>query len=568
MLPPKKRLGELLQESNLITHSQLEEALKVQKDSGERLGKVLIELGYVTEQDIINVLEFQLGIKQVTVIADDLDPETVKLIPEALARRHMVVATKLTGRTLTVAMVDPLNVVAIDDLRLATGYEIEPVIASESDIEKAIQKIYGMGQLPQEALYQLEDSGEVPSRREIDLDQLTESLSGEAPVVRIVNTLIQQAVQVKASDIHVEPQEDKVRIRFRIDGMLREIMNLPRGSLASLVSRIKIMAEMDIAEKRLPQDGRIQIKLKNRHIDLRVSSLPTVFGEKIVMRILDKANVLVDLDRLGFQQDILKQYRKLISRPYGMILVTGPTGSGKTTTLYATLSEINTMEKNILSIEDPVEYILEGINQTGINPKAGLTFASGLRSILRQDPDVVMVGEIRDSETAQIAVRAATTGHLVFSTLHTNDSAGSVTRLVDMGVEPFLVASSVIAVLAQRLVRMICPYCREKYEVPNDAPERLFLGIPAGEKLELYRARGCSSCDRTGFSGRTAIHELLVLNSDLRELIIGKTSSEEIKKAAMARGMLTLREDGIQKALQGITTLDEVMRVAFMGESF
>lgn len=564
MAPPKKRLGELLVESGLITQAQLQEALKAQKQSGERLGKALVNLGFVTEQDIINVLEFQLGISQVELYDMNLDPEVVKLVPENLVRRHKVMPIKRAPNLLTVAMVDPLNVVAIDDLRMATGCDIEPVISTEREIDQAIQRYYGMQNLLGDASFPEEAAASVELVEKFNLD--SDTGGGGAPVVRVVNSLIQQAVQARASDIHIEPMADRVRVRFRVDGMLRDVMNLPKGALPSVISRIKIMADMDIAEKRVPQDGRVQIKASNRQVDLRVSSLPTIFGEKIVIRILDKSAMLLRLDDLGFQEGILKRFRTLVRYSYGMILVTGPTGSGKTSTLYATINEINTADKNIITIEDPVEYVLEGINQIRVNVKAGLTFASGLRSILRQDPDVIMVGEIRDAETADIAIRAATTGHLVFSTLHTNDAAGSVTRLVDMGIEPFLVASSVIGVVAQRLVRKICPQCKTPYQVQAGAPERLFMGLEDDTPVTLFKGRGCRLCDNTGYRGRLAIQEVLSLSGPMRSLVLDKAPSEEIKKAAVSEGMVTLKEDGIHKALSGVTTIDEVMRVAYSDE--
>jgi len=563
--PPKKRLGELLVESGLITQAQLQEALKTQKISGERLGRVLSMLGFVTEQDIINVLEFQLGINQVDLFGINLDPEIIKLVPEAMARRFKAIPVRKAGNVLTVAMVDPLNLVAIDDLRLATGCDIEPAIALEKEIDDAIQRYYGMQSLLGGETFGEEVAATAPALEKFNLDAADPGAVG-APIVRVVNGILQQAVAARASDIHVEPQADRVRLRFRVDGMLREMGNLPKGAHPPLVSRIKIMADMDIAEKRVPQDGRVQVKVNNKQVDLRVSSLPTSFGEKIVIRILDKSALLVKLTDLGFDPGLLQRFRGLIKRTYGMVLVTGPTGSGKTTTLYAALNEINTIDKNIITIEDPVEYVLEGINQTGVNVKAGLTFATGLRSILRQDPDVIMVGEIRDAETADIAVRAATTGHLVFSTLHTNDAAGSVTRLIDMGVEPFLVASSVIGVVAQRLVRRLCSHCKQTYELPSGDPARHFLGVDDQAEVTLYRGKGCRHCDNTGYAGRMAIHEVLVLSGKERELILAKASSDEIKYMAVQNGMTTLKDDGIRKAMQGVTTVEEVMRVALAEE--
>ncbi|ADL08659.1 GspE/PulE family protein [Thermosediminibacter oceani] len=561
----KRRLGDLLVEAGMLTPEQLEKALNEQKRSGERLGKVLTRLGYVSEKDILEVLEFQLGIPKVVVEDYQLEPEVVRLIPERLARRHMAIPVRRDGNRLLVAMADPLNLTALDDLRLATGFEIIPAIASEREIETALSRFW-QSFLENQAMAGFEETAADTSAAawdSFDLDEAAETGIEGAPAVQLVNRLIAQAVRARASDIHIEPQEGSVLVRFRVDGLLREVLRLPPGVLSSLTSRIKIMGGMDIAEKRLPQDGRFQITLERRSIDLRVSTMPTVYGEKVVLRILDKKTMLLTLDKLGFSPATKEQYESLIRSTYGMILITGPTGSGKTTTLYATLNALSSPEKNIITIEDPVEYLLPGINQVQVNPKVGLDFAAGLRAILRQDPDIIMVGEIRDRETADIAVRAATTGHLVFSTLHTNDAAGAVTRLLDMGVEPFLVNSSLIGVVAQRLVRLICPQCREPYEpAPGDAAYA-FLGENIDKKF--YRGRGCRQCNYTGYQGRTAIQEILVMTDEIRSLVAAKAPVTEIKKAAVAGGMVTLREDGLLKAGQGLTTVEEVIRVS-MGE--
>ncbi|GAW94128.1 type II secretion system ATPase GspE [Calderihabitans maritimus] len=564
MARPRKKLGDLLVEMGMITQEQLEEALKIQKETKERLGKVLTRLNYISEKDILEVLEFQLGIPKVVLSDYSLDSQTVHLIPEALARRHKVVPLRKEGNRLTLAMVDPLNVVAIDDVQLVTGCQVIPVIATEKEIDEVLDQFFQPGL---EDTYHNQKEEFAPARvREDYNEEEAEGAVDDAPVVRVVNSIIQQAVRGRVSDIHIEPHQHKVRVRFRIDGMLRDAMNLPRQSHAAVASRIKIMADMDIAEKRIPQDGRIQIRVDDRPIDLRVSTIPTVFGEKIVIRILDRSTMLLNLNQLGFLPQIRERFEKIIRRPYGMLLITGPTGSGKTTTLYATLNELHSSERNIITIEDPVEYILEGINQISVNPKAGLTFANGLRAILRQDPDIIMVGEIRDRETAEIAVRAATTGHLVLSTLHTNDAAGAVTRLIDMGVEPFLVSSSLIGVVAQRLVRTICSRCREPYQLPPDAQERFFMGISSDEPVTLYRGRGCRSCDYTGYRGRVAIHEVLAVSETIRSLAGKRVAASAIRKVAVKEGMLTLREDGLEKVRQGITTIDEVIRVAFADE--
>ncbi|MGB9887034.1 MAG: type II secretion system ATPase GspE [Moorellales bacterium] len=563
----RKRLGELLLEAGLITGEQLDKALAEQKRTGERLGKVLIRQGLVKEQDIINVLEFQLGIPQVRLAPGTLDRELARILPEPLARRYQAVPVRWEGGRLVVAMVDPLNVTAVDDLRLRTGREILPAIAPEADIERALAELYGQPLSLEELATVEEGEGARALQAEVfDLDRPAAAAGAEAPVVRLVNGLLQQALRERASDVHLEPQAEAIRVRYRVDGTLRPVMTLPKTHHAPLVSRIKVMAGMDIAEKRLPQDGRVQIRVAGRQVDLRVSTLPTIFGEKVVIRLLDRTSAYLALDELGFGPKALSRYRELVRRSYGMILVTGPTGSGKTTTLYATLREINTPEKNIITIEDPVEYVLEGINQIRVNPKAGLTFASGLRSILRQDPDVIMVGEIRDRETADIAIRSANTGHLVLSTMHTNDAAGAVTRLLDMGIEPFLVASSVIGVVAQRLVRTLCRHCRRPYEVPAEAEERLLLGEPPHTPLTLYRAVGCPECGGTGYRGRTAILEVMPMTGALRRLVLARASSEEIAAQAVAEGMVTLWRDGLEKARQGLTTLEEVVRVAYAGE--
>lgn len=555
-----KKLGDLLIDSNVITIEQLREALNVQKQSGERLGKVLINLGFVMEQDILDVLEFQLGIPKITLPVK-IDQKLLKSVPEFLIRRHQIIPVKKEGNRLVVATMDPLNVVAFDDLQLSTGLNIVPIMATEKEIETLINKYFGMPEL-QNTLQEMETLPEYIETETVRLKQL-DDVPGEAPIVKLVNSIIVQAINEKASDVHIEPGDDWLRVRYRVDGFLREVMNLPRQTRHPLVSRLKILSNMDIAEKRKPQDGRIQIKYRNNEVDLRISTMPNIFGEKIVIRLLDKSANLYKINQLGLQEANFQMYSNFLKYSYGMLLITGPTGSGKTTTLYATLSELNTRDKNIVTIEEPVEYVLEGINQTQVNPKAGLTFALGLRSILRQDPDVIMLGEIRDTETAEIAVRAATTGHMVFTTLHTNDAAGALTRLVDMGVEPFLVASSVLGVAAQRLVRLICPRCRVSYELPGDAPERSFMGVGPGVPVVLYRGMGCPHCDQTGYRGRTGIHEVLPVSRKIKELVTRKSSSDEIKDQAVREGMITLKEDGLKKALEGLTTLQEVMRVAY-----
>ncbi|MEW6447057.1 MAG: type II secretion system ATPase GspE [Bacillota bacterium] len=559
-----RRLGDLLLENKLISPAQLQEALNVQQQTKQRLGKILVNLGYVSEQDMLDVLEFQLGIPQVDLSLETLNPLLIESVPEHLIRQYKVIPVKREGDKLTVAMVDPLNVVALDDLRLTTGLVIEPALAREKDIDNAIQRYFGLPGLGK-AMEELQ-APEVLQMEALNLDQPEEAALDEAPIIRLANSIVIQAINEQASDIHIEPQKDEIRVRYRIDGMLHEAMTLPRKFRLPLVSRIKIMADMDIAERRIPQDGRILIRYRDRDVDLRVSTMPTVYGEKVVIRLLDKGKMLLRIDQLGFQEENLERFKDIFRRSFGMILITGPTGSGKTTTLYAVLSEIKSPELNVITIEDPVEYLLPGVNQIQVNPKAGLTFARGLRAILRQDPDIVMVGEIRDSETAEIAVRAAMTGHLVLSTLHTNDAAGALTRLVDMGIEPFLIASTVLGATAQRLVRVICPRCREPYELDPGARARFFMGVDSKTPVTLYKGRGCNFCNNTGYRGRSTICEVLPITQAIRELIVEKAPASEIRRQGAAEGMRTLREDGIQKALKGITTIEEVMRVSYAPE--
>ncbi|WP_333870591.1 GspE/PulE family protein [Desulforamulus putei] len=559
----KKRLGDLLVDSKLITEDQLKEALAAQKITGERLGQVLIRLGFVKEQDILNALEMQLGIPKIS-LANRIDENLIKSLPETLIRRHRVIPVSRDGNRMIVAMFDPLNVVALDDIRLNSGCDVEPVIASQAEIDAVIQKVFGLS-FVQDAFGSTEQEAESQLAGQT-LNFGDETTSDDSPVVRLVNTIIKQAINDRASDIHIEPLKERVRVRFRIDGLLHESTVLPRSTLSSLVTRIKILANLDIAEKRLPQDGRFQIKYGNREVDLRVSTLPTVFGEKVVMRLLAKNTGILKIEQLGFNQRDLQSLLEVIRHSYGMVLITGPTGSGKTTTLYAVINELNNKERNIITIEDPVEYVMPGVNQTQVNNKAGLTFATGLRSILRQDPDVIMIGEIRDTETAAIAVKAATTGHLVLSTLHTNDASGAITRLIDMGVEPFLVASSLVGVVCQRLVRVLCPECKETYQVEASSPERDFLGIAPDQPVTLYRPRGCANCNNIGYKGRTTIQEVLPISNVIRQMAKQRATEQEIKAQAQREGMITMREDGIKKALEGITSLKEVMRVAFDGE--
>ncbi|MCL0107553.1 Flp pilus assembly complex ATPase component TadA [Peptococcaceae bacterium] len=556
----RKRLGDILVENKLITKEQLEQALDNQKKMGKRLGEVLIDTGLVTEKDILNVLELQLRIPQVT-LSDKIDVKLIKSIPEQLIKRHKVIPIKKEGNRMIVAMFDPLNVLALDDLKITTNCEIDPVLASRKEIESVIQKVYSLSFLNEEE----SDTAEQESLRAgyLDLDFSDEGMV-DSLAVKLTNSIIKQAIDESASDIHIEPAEKEVRVRYRVDGILHEAMSLPKTSQSALTARLKILSNMDVAEKRLPQDGRMNVKYRKQEFDLRMSSLPVIHGEKIVIRVLKSKNVsMLSIKELGFDEFNLKRFTDILKHSYGLVLVTGPTGSGKTTTLYAALQELSSIEKNILTIEDPVEYIFEGINQIQVNVKAGLTFAAGLRSILRQDPDIIMVGEIRDAETAEIAVRAASTGHLVLSTLHTNDAATALTRLIDMGVEPFLVSSAVLGVVSQRLVRILCPHCKESYHLPSDDPIRDFIGIGSNEDIELYRAVGCDNCRKLGYIGRTSIQEVMIISKDIREMIKNKNSAQQIRNKAIEEGMIILKEDGIRKALNGITTIQEVMRVAY-----
>ncbi len=557
---PRKLLGEILVEKRVITAEMLREALDIQRETGERLGRVLVMLGYVSENVLVEALGGQLGIPYVHLDSLPLDPELMRSVPERLIRRHKAVPLSRDGNRLRVAMSDPLNVTAIDDLRLVSGCEIDPVLALESELDLIMRKHLGFPDL-EETLGAVDDVEVV--RSEVVSLNPGEPMDDEAPVVRVVNSVIMQAIRDEASDVHVEHLEEQVRVRCRVDGLLRDLTILPLKFRYPLVSRLKIMARLDIAEKRVPQDGRFQVKYRGREIDLRVSTMPTVFGEKVVIRILDKTRMITRVNELGFSTANRQRLAGILRHPYGMVLITGPTGSGKTTTLYAILSELNSPALNVITIEDPVEYLLPGVNQIPINPRAGLTFSRGLRSIVRQDPDIVMVGEIRDAETAEIAVRAATSGHLVFSTLHTNTAVGALSRLVDIGIEPFLVASSVLGVVAQRLVRVICPRCRESYHPAPGAPERYFMGSGPDETVTLHRGRGCTHCGRTGYRGRTTIGEVLPMSAVLRQMVCARASGGDLESQAVREGFILMKDDGLEKVRRGTTTVSEIVRVAY-----
>ncbi len=555
----RMRIGDLLVSVGKLTNGQLNEALKEQKLSGKKLGQILIDDGYVTETDIIEALEFQLGIPHVDLDKYFIDPEITKLITENLARRHILIPVKKERGKLLVAMSDPLNIFAIDDVKMATGMEIEPAIATKKKIINSIDQYYDK-QKAEKAVEEFKKQYNVDNIDEVNEKLLSDINS--APVVRLVNSIIKQAVNAKASDIHIEPFEDIVRVRFRIDGTLKEIMTPSKSAHSAIVTRIKIMGKMNIAEKRIPQDGRVETKTEGKDLDLRISVLPTVFGEKIVIRLMDTSNFLITKQNLGFTENNLEKFDSLIKNPNGILLVTGPTGSGKSTTLYTALREINTSEKNIITVEDPVEYRLMGINQVQVNNKAGLNFANGLRSILRQDPDIIMIGEIRDIETAQIAIRAAITGHLVISTMHTNDASSTVIRLLDMGIKPYLISSSLVGVVAQRLVRKVCDYCKEEY-TPSKS-ERELLGI--NEDIKLYKGKGCNKCYNTGYKGRTAIHEIMPATNSIKDLIDRDATLTEIKNQAIINGMETLRHNCTELVLKGITTTEELLRVTYSME--
>jgi type IV pilus assembly protein PilB len=554
MQQKRKRLGDLLVEAGVISQEQLNTALQEQKSSSLRLGDQLAEMGLLSEQQLIEVLEFQLGIPHVNLYKQKIKQSLLNIISEDLSRRYQVLPLKKVGDKLTVAMSDPLDYYAIDDLRLSTGFNIEPCIAKKEELKLAINRYYGM----QKSIDQM--MKDVPEQDLEGMSELSLQQTDDSPAAKIVGQLITQAIQQEASDIHIDPLEGETKIRLRIDGVLRTEKLLPKHMHAVLVSRIKVMAGLDIAEKRLPQDGRFHTEIEFRKIDIRVSSLPTVFGEKIVMRILDLSNVNLSVDKLGLSPDNETRYKKMLTSAYGIVLVTGPTGSGKTTTLYSSLNRLNTDDVNIITVEDPVEYQLKGINQVQVNPTMGMTFTTGLRSILRQDPNIIMVGEIRDIETAEIALRAAMTGHLVFSTLHTNDAVSSITRLIDMGIEPFLVASSVVGVVAQRLVRKVCSHCAEAYELTQNERELFEQKGIAVEKIK--KGSGCPQCNSTGYRGRIAIHEVLNVDDTLRELITQKRADASYREYMHTKNLPTLFMDGLEKVAQGITTMEEVYRVS------
>ncbi|HKX17028.1 MAG TPA: ATPase, T2SS/T4P/T4SS family [bacterium] len=570
--PAQRRMGPIgnvLLARRFITQEQLDQALAISREGRGPLGQILVGMGALSERELARAVAEQWGLTYTDLSDDSIDPEAMHVLPAYLIQRHRVIAVNRKHGHLVVAMTDPSNVVAIDDIRLLTGLDVEIVIAAGSDIARAQSRVVGAS-AEAEALIKATPAAETEFLAESTSEELTverlRSMVEEAPIVRIVNQVLHQAIGEDASDIHFEPRDHDVLVRLRIDGLLHDMMTAPKQIQAALMSRIKILASLDIAERRLPQDGHIHLRYDGKKYDLRVSTMPTVLGEKIVIRVLTQSSTRVSLNEIGFPGDLLTHWEALIARPYGMIIATGPTGSGKTTTLYGTLDRINTRERNVVSIEDPVEYRMARVNQVQVNPKAGLTFASGLRSMLRQDPDVILVGEIRDRETAQMAVQASMTGHLVLSTLHTNDAAGAVTRLADMGVEPFLVTGSLIGVLAQRLVRIICTRCKETYTPPADSLRQLGVEEARHGEIRLYRGRGCDFCRGTGYRGRTGVFELIIMDGRLRELVLQGASVDHLRAAAQQNGMRTLRQDGIERVLEGVTTVEELLRVILVSE--
>jgi len=582
------RIGELLLKEKRITPEQLQEALNYQKATGGKLGLNLVRLGFVKDEEITALLSRQYGVPSINLADFEIDQSIVKLVPAETAQKYQVLPLSRTGATLTIAMTDPTNVFAMDDIKFMTGYNVEPVVASESAVVEAIARYYNLGgkaatgnngngtgvttpsalDFANQALQDLPlvDASEVEVLEELE-EISVEALARqgeEAPVIRLVNVMLMSAISKGASDIHIEPYEKELRIRYRIDGVLYNIMAPPMKFRDPIASRVKIMAKLDIAEKRLPQDGRIKIRFndagRNKEIDFRVSSLPTLFGEKIVLRLLDREKLMLDMTRLGFEQESLTKFEDAISRPWGMVLVTGPTGSGKTNTLYSSISKLNTSETNIMTAEDPVEFNLVGINQVQIRDNIGLNFAAALRSFLRQDPNIILVGEIRDFETAEIAIKAALTGHLVLSTLHTNDAPSTISRLMNMGIEPFLVASSVNLICAQRLVRRVCKACAEPLAMHPPTLEKIGFSAEDAASVTPMKGRGCEKCNNTGYKGRVGLYEVMLVDDEVKELVLVGASGLELRKKAIERGMITLRQSGLRKVKDGLTTIEEVLR--------
>lgn len=547
----KRRIGQILIDAGLIN----EEQLKLAISNGQPLSKALVEMGFVTESAIASALSKEMDIPYVDLANYEINPHAVTSVPEELALRYLLVPIDFEDKKLVVAMFDPSNIFAIDDLRIVSGYEIKPVIATETDILNAVSNVFNIDKQVEEVVESVDE--DKVSKEEGDIE-----VSGEkaSPVVKMIDSLLVESVRQRANDMHIEPQENELRIRYRIDGVLQDITKTSKKMQAPVISRLKIMAGMDIAERRVPQDGRFGLKVDGKHIDFRVASLPTVYGEKLVLRLLEKESIMIKLDELGLEKESLKLFKESLSRPYGAILVTGPTGCGKTTTLYAALSILNEVGRNLITVEDPVEYKVDGVNQVQVNIRAGLTFGAGLRSILRNDPDIVMIGEIRDRETAKISVESALTGHLVLSTLHTKDAPATLTRLVEMQVEPFLIASAVDCIVAQRLARRLCKHCAKPYKPPASLLQTAGFNLGV-KKTKFYKAVGCKKCAKTGYRGRIGLFEVMRISADIERLVIQRSSSEEISKEALNEGMKTLRDDGLLKVAKGITTLEEIMRV-------
>jgi len=566
-----QRLGDLLVKEKVITPEQLEQATKLQKETHVRLASALVKLGFLSDEDVTNFLSRQYGVPAINLSYFEIDPAVVKLIPFETARRYQILPLSRVGASLTIAMVDPTNVFAMDDIKFMTGFNIEPVVASESSIVEGIDKAYGTSKEEElesvmQSINESGDAGDIEvqgEQEEVTLKEL-EKAADEAPIVKLVNLVLTDAVKRGASDIHMEPYEREFRVRFRIDGVLQSIMNPPLKLKDAITSRLKIMSKLDISEKRLPQDGRIMLKMqiagKRKQLDFRVSTLPTLWGEKIVLRLLDKENLRLDMTKLGFEPESLVKFEKAILKPYGMVLVTGPTGSGKTNTLYSSISRLNQPDTNIMTAEDPVEFQLGGVNQVQMKEQIGLNFAAALRAFLRQDPNIILVGEIRDFETAEIAIKAALTGHLVLSTLHTNGAPETITRLMNMGIEPFLVATSVHLICAQRLVRRICKDCAEPVEMPPQALIDEGYTPEEAKTVQIMKGKGCATCNKTGYKGRTGLYEVMEVDDEIKELVLVGASALELKKKAIERGMITLRRSGLIKVAQGMTTLEEVAR--------
>jgi len=564
------KLGQMLIKAGIISEEQLKHALEEQKKSGGKIGYNLVKLGFASEEDITSFLSEQYGVPSINLRHFEIDEAILKLIPSEVAQKYLIIPINRTGATLTIAMADPTNVFAMDDIKFMTGYNVEPVVASEMAIREAIDQYYGSSHsielkkvMDEMAESEAEHLEVLEEEEEIDISKI-ESASEEAPVVKLVNLILTDSIRKGSSDIHLEPYEKDFRVRFRIDGVLYEMMHPPMQLKDAMISRVKIMAKLDISEKRLPQDGRIKVKVKiqgkNKEMDYRVSVLPTLFGEKIVLRLLDKENLMLDMTKLGMEYESLEMFEKAILKPFGMVLVTGPTGSGKTNTLYSSINRLNQTDTNILTAEDPVEFNLHGINQVQMKEQIGLNFATAMRSFLRQDPNIILVGEIRDFETAEIAVKAALTGHLVLSTLHTNDAPSTITRLMNMGIEPFLVSTSVNLICAQRLVRRVCRDCKEELHIPNQVLVDIGFSPEESKKVRIYKGKGCHTCNNTGYKGRVGLFEVLEMTDEVRELILAGASSIELKRKALEEGMISLRYSGLQKLRDGVTTMEEVVR--------